>query len=236
MKTAFLGVAAALSLLGASSNATAITIGTSDSGNCSLGGCLSGSFEYEQIYSASAFGQPITFNQITFFDLPSSAPNPDAQQPTPNAVFGQGDYTITLATTTAPLGSAFPVGPLTNLSTFYVGMLGGAFDTTGAFDITGSPYSYDPANGNLVLILTTTDGTGPCCSYLDNDLSGLFISRAYYQSFEGTNSDLTGLVTEFNSVPAPIVGAGLPGMLSVLMCGGFLAWRHRKRKPQLAGS
>jgi hypothetical protein len=63
---------------------SALTIGTTDSGNCSLGGCLSGNFEYQQIYEASAFSRSITFDQFGFLDLPGPG-TVNVQQPTPNA-------------------------------------------------------------------------------------------------------------------------------------------------------
>ena len=237
MKTKLLGVVAALALCGMNPNAfaSAITVGTTDAGNCSLGGCLSGSFEYEQIYAASAFTGPITFNQIGFFDLPSSAPNLGAQQPTPNAIFEQGTYTISFATTTAPLGTSFPVGPLENVSTFFTGTLGGPVNANGAYYITGSNFTYDPSVGNLVLMITTTNGTGSCCSYFDDDTSGAFMSRAAYQVGEGTVADLTGLVTDFGTtplaVPAPLAGTGLPGLIAVCMGLFVLARRRRHEAP-----
>jgi hypothetical protein len=38
-----------------------------------------------------------------------------------------------------------------------------------------------------------------------------------------------------SGVPAPIIGAGLPGMVSVLTGGGLLAWWRRKRHAQAVG-
>jgi hypothetical protein len=40
----------------------------------------------------------------------------------------------------------------------------------------------------------------------------------------------TLIATAFAPVPTPIVGAGLPGMITVLGGGGLLAWWRRKRK------
>lgn len=208
-----------------------VTIGTSDSGNCSLGDCLSGSFEYEQIYSALAFTGPIAFNQIGFFDLPSPAPNEGLQQPTPNAVFTQGAYTILFATTTAPLGSNFPVLPIANVGIFFTGTLGGPVNADDAYYITGSHYTYDPSMGNLVLIIFGSNVGGTCCSYFDNDTSGAVMSRAYYQAGEGTNADLTGLVTEFGTTPLP---ATLPLFASGLGALGLLGWRRKRKAAALA--
>jgi hypothetical protein len=77
MKMKVLGVVTALALCGMASNASTITVGTTDAGNCSLGGCLFGSFvEYEQIYSALAFTGPVTFNRIGFFERGTSTADP----------------------------------------------------------------------------------------------------------------------------------------------------------------
>ena len=201
----------------------AVTVGTTDSGNCSLGGCLAGSsIVYQQLYSSSAFSGSITFNQIAFSDIVVSTPG--FQPPTQNAVFESGNFTILLSTTNAPLGTSFPVIALQNPGLFFSGTLGGSFQG-GYYDINGASYTYNPSMGNLVLTMIGTNVTGPCCSYLDNDMSGL-MSRAYYQAGEGTNTDMTGLVTTFSAVTP------LPPTWTMMLIGlaGFGVFAHCRKK------
>jgi hypothetical protein len=66
----------------------------------------------------------------------------------------------------------------------------------------------------------------------------------YFNIFAGPGEVITQLVLSANtsfetdnysaipisSVPAPVVGAGLPGMIAVLGGGGLLGWWRRRRQ------
>jgi hypothetical protein len=233
--------AVSLFVIGASPTmARSVTIGISDSGNCSLGGCLSGDFVYEQLYSSSAFSGELNFHQISFF----AKPDPETQlpflvPPSTNGVFESGYFDISFATATEPLGSDFPIGSLENIRSFFSGPLGGPF-TNGVYTIIGSVYNYNPSKGNLVLIMNCHGCSGNE-SHLNNyasavyDLGPPLVSRAYYQVGEGMNHDLTGLVTEFSTGVAPAVPE--PSTWAMMLLGfaglGFLAHR-RGRETKLA--
>lgn len=192
-----------------------VTVGVGDTGNCypflcnDSGVSTGQSIDYQQIYSSAAFSGPISFNNITFYPWTGGS-----------SPVLSGNYTITFSTTTASLGAGYPVGPLSNIQTFFSGALGGE---TGDVSISGASYSYNPADGNLVMEVVATDqanvpnysGNG----YMEADDSGLVESRAF--AFAGSSSgysDAVGLVTTFaTGVPEPttwvimLTGLGLAG-------------------------
>jgi PEP-CTERM motif len=193
------------------------TVGTFDAGNCypftcNDSGITSGqSIDYQQIYSASAFPGPVTFESITFFAFPGS--------------FGSvisGNYDITFSTTASSLGADFPIGPLANTQTFFNGTLGGPIGTS--YTIGGNAYQYNPQAGNLVMEVVVTDQAdvpnGAGNAFFEDDDTGIQTSRAYSLSggqFAGQSADNDGLVTEFSAVPEPstwaafVVGFGILG-------------------------
>ena len=61
--------------------------------------------------------------------------------------------------------------------------------------------------------------------------AGGVINQANGQSLQFAVLDVT--VNDLSAVPAPIVGAGLPGMVSVLIGGALLAWCRRRKTAEI---
>jgi hypothetical protein len=213
------GLAATAFVLASGANAQ-VTVGTFSGGNCypflcnDSGTSVGQSIDYQQVYSSSAFSTPTTFDGITFYDFPAI----------PGPVIA-GNYDITFGTTTAALGSGYPVA-LSNVETFYDGTLSAG--SGGTYTIDGAPYSYNPADGNLVMEVVVTNQAnvpnGSGNGYFESDTSGTDMSRAYLITGQGGVADGTGLVTTFD-VPEPAAWAlmltGFAGL------GGVLRSRRR---------
>jgi hypothetical protein len=207
--------------VGLHANVVTVTVGNGDTGNCypfmcNDSGQSSGpSLEYQQVYASSAFPGSIVISAVTFYQYPG----------TPEVVVN-GNYDISFSTTSAPVGGlsgtlANNVG--SNSATFYNGSLGGAF--SGSFTITGTPFTYNPAGGNLLMDVYVTNQAivpnGSGNGYNAADDSGSATSRVY--AFDGSgvgNVDGTGLVTTFSgtNTPEPFMilplGAGILGLLA----------------------
>jgi hypothetical protein len=100
-----------------------------------------------------------------------------------------------------------------------------------------NPFPYDPASGNLLLSIYadtgfTTQNTTAGSLFLESEDPSTISSRLTSTIF-GTGEDNSALVTSFSytnvGVPAPIAGAGLPGVAFVLGVMSLVGWR-RKRK------
>lgn len=163
------------------------------------------SFEFEQIYSSSAFSGPLTINSLTFFAPPGGDPTL------------AGDYDFVLGTTTSPLFSTYPLA-LSNTQTFRNGAIGAH---SGDLMLSGAPYAYNPADGNLVVEIIVTNQANIAVTngggfYSDKD--GL-MSRTWLFPGQAAVVSARGLVTEFNGpglVPEPatwtLMLAGFAGL------------------------
>ncbi len=194
--------------------AAPVVVGSNDNANCYPFNCndsgtsVGQSIHYMQIYSATAFSGPLTFNTISFFAYTGAG--------APSVL--NGNYSVSFSTTTGSIGDAYPIGPLSNTALFFSGALGGS--AASGFTLLGSAYSYNPADGNLVLdivvsdqdLVTNGDGNG----YFQADYTGVVTTRAYDNGFQASGGG--GLVTAFGStVPEPaswalmIAGFGMTG-------------------------
>ena len=206
LKNALLGALfAASALTVVPTVAGAVIVGSNDSGNCYPFNCndsgtnVGESIHYQQIYSASAFSGATSFNAVSFF----------AWAPNPGPVLN-GNYKISFATTTAGLGSGYPVAPLSNVSVFFNGALGGPVGSL--FTVSGSGYSYNPADGNLVMDIVVTNQdlvpNGSGNGYFEADYTGASTTRAYLLGDGVQEAGVGALVTQFGgAVPEPATWA-----------------------------
>jgi hypothetical protein len=188
-------------------------------GDCAPFGCA---VEYQQVYGAGLFPGAISITGLTFFNnnfVPGS--------------IADANYAISFSTTAAAvngLSATFANNLGSDNQVFFSGALGGLIGPANQFTLTGTPFTYNPALGNLLLTVTS-DGTGMNFSvfldFLSNAPAGTF-SRAYSFDTSGVARNLendTGLVTEFtysavvSAVPEPaslfLLGSALLAILAV---------------------
>jgi hypothetical protein len=190
-----LSAAAALLLCPGVSSAD-ISIGTSDSSNGFPFNAMyqAPSDRYQQVYAASNFSGVTTITGITFFDSSGQATS-----------FQSADYSFALSTSNFTVDNLDTINldanPGSDVQPFADEFLSGPI--TDSFTISGTPFTYDPSRGDLLLDIKrslvdlTTGSWG--LDAMAGDAGGLF-SRA--QNF-GVGTTGWGLVTEFETVPEP---------------------------------
>jgi hypothetical protein len=170
--------------------------------------------DYQEAYASTDFSGPIEITGIDFFlgdDF--------------TGTLYAGTYTLSLSVITSDIGSLSSTDLSSNLGSdntvFETVTLSGAAPSTLTF--TGTPFTYNPADGNLLLDISVAGGKGgSTAAYEDNNGVGTAIAR--YQNFGMGNGDGLGLVTEFDSnvgqatTPEPaslslLLGCGLAGLL-----------------------
>ena len=199
-----------------------VTVGNFDAADCSPFNCndsgtnVGQTMAYQEVYLGTAVGSR-TFNQITFYA------DPNFNTP---SVLG-GSYNIIFGTTTAPLSSTAPL-TLSNVATFANVTLSSAFPVTSSWTITGTPYTFSPAEGNLVMEVVAKNQdlvpNGSGNGYFWADTTSGNVGRGYQfttrSSWEGLFT--TGLVTTFSfasSAPGPVPGTGLAGLAALALAG-----------------
>jgi hypothetical protein len=233
----FLAGAIAAPLSAMAATPVSVTVGTAATniGGCYPLGCnqtgsdVGESWIYQQVYASSAFSEPLTIDQIAFFvSSGSAAPL-------------SGTYDITFSTTSAAVGSDYPIAPLSNTSTFYDGTLSAQAGST--YTITGStPYVYYPSSGNLVIQITVDNqaavDSDDATNFFEVDAGESVSSRAYY--YDGADYTLysdyqdtgTPLVTQFNGLAVPEASAWMLMTIGLGLAGAGL--RARKRNARIA--
>jgi hypothetical protein len=204
-------------------------------GNCDPFGCPAffGLGTYQQVYLGSAFPSEISIAGLTFFE----------GQVQNGGQLGGGTYSLSFSYTPFDPGGLNLSDPNNNIGSGSQGFFTGTLppltpEGTGSFlVITGTPFDYNPADGNLLLTVTVTGATTSSpILFLNQSQCGpktfcpagasVVSSDAYFGVLNGGN-DAGGLVTGFDysnpTTPEPA------SLLLVLSGVGFIGYRRGKR-------
>jgi hypothetical protein len=185
-----------------------MTVGTFDTSNCIPLVCNTTNFflnvpvsnvDYQQVYAAGSFAGPTSISSLTFYY--------DATRGGSSLVIS-GTYSVYLSTTSAVVNALDGVNLANNRGsdwTFF-GTFAAGTDTNPSITMTGTPFSYDPGNGNLLVEIfglgqIVTGNVQGVNGYTQVDDNGILMSRAVEYS---------------TVVPEPgtlaLLGAGLMGL------------------------
>ncbi len=205
-------------MLAASSAQASLIIGTTAGSNCYPFGCndsgisVGQSIHFQQIYSSTEFTGPINIESLTFYSslLPGNILS--------------GNYTFHLSTAAVSLFAmsttlADNIGADNAL--FFSGSLG-----TGslAFTVTGTPFYYDPALGDLLLDIVVNDQDNVPNSGNNgyNDAVGSPVTVTQRGFAVGNSGGIVGtgaLVTGFNVTPVSVPVPGTLALVGLCLAG-----------------
>jgi hypothetical protein len=185
------------------------TLGVTE--NCLPFGCpeIASIGTYQQLYSSSDFSGPVSITDLTFYNSYGAAVEGNS--------LASGTYTFSLSTTSKVIGgldTVFANNLGADNQLFFAGALGGPLSGN-SFTVSGTPFSYDPAAGNLLLTIEI-DGAVSSSPNTFFDANPDIFGRMYLGGGE-PGQQLYGLVTTFGVSPVPEPGYAL-------LCGIALAF------------
>jgi hypothetical protein len=201
----------------ASAPGSALIIGApATGGNFIPFGSIAGWPEYQQVYASSDFSGTVKIGDLEFYTVPggTGSPNP-------------GVYQISLSTTSAPVNALsmnLPANIGSNNTQVYDAKLPAVQQGVLTIPLS-TPFTYNPADGNLLvdLVSVTPYTGGPAFEF--NGLAGSLFSRAY-SGMTIPIANHSGLVTGFTVVPEPatwvLMVLGFAGL-------GFAGFRAARR-------
>jgi len=165
-------------------NAT-FTVGTTTTSNCIPLVCNTTNFflnvpvsnvDYQQVYAAGSFAGPTSISSLTFYYDPTRGGS---------SLVISGTYSMYLSTTSAAVNALDGVNLANNRGsdwTFF-GTFTAGTDTNPSITVSGTPFSYDPANGNLLMEIfgigqIVTGNVQGVNGYTQVDDNGIVMSRA----------------------------------------------------------
>ena len=165
-----------------------------DGGTCLPFACpsLFGVTECQQLYAASDFPGSLSVTGLTFF-LASSISG---------SSLSNGTFSLALSTVTASVStfsSLIAVG--SDNTQLFSGALPTSEPLGASFTLGGGNFSYNPANGNLLLDVLISGATTAGEVFLDERHTTTVFSRATNGS--GTGPTSVGLLTQFETGPEP---------------------------------
>lgn len=209
----------ALLAVASPSRADTILVGTpgpTATQDCVVFGC---GIHAQFIFDASYFSEALLIDTLTFFNSVVDVPDTFS-----------GPFTMTLSTTSSSVNAPSATFA-TNLGAD--AQLFGVFNPAGSipatFSFSGTPFAYNPANGNLLLDVTSPNS--PFSAFTDyNSGAGFNVSRVWNLdgSASGTVNANYGPVTKFEGDPIPE-----PGTLTLLglgLCSVAAGLRRRKHQ------
>jgi len=187
------------------------------SGNCYPFGCVfPPATVYQQVYNSNNFAGPITIAALTFFRTKTDT----------GADLNTGTYSISLSTTSTAVNGlditnfGNNVGPDNTL--FFIGTLPASVAFGSSFTLIGTPFTYNPANGNLLIDMRISgvahSGLPTFFDARNGTADGIFSRATDFCSGIPTCNQSYGLVTEFQTsadIPEP-------GTLTLLITGVLL--------------
>src|SRR5262249_29951223 len=132
------------------------------------------------LYDASFFSGPISIDTLTFYN--NSFDSPDT--------FDPATYTFKLSTTSKTAGTlslSFASNVGADVQVFKTTAIAGdPLPNPGSFSFTGTPFNYNPANGNLLLEVDKPDGAEAFKGYTDYNGSLAGVGRVWATDNSGS--------------------------------------------------